>query len=263
MAGWAARIGLGAAPGRAAWSALFASLAALALYSRFQHWAGDGSFGPRYLIPILPLLFVAVAFALEPAGRAWRAVAVGLALIGVVVQIGGVAIYFGAQMREAGDYPYTRALEDPRHMSDSHFNPSFTPIVSHWRMLIRNAGEHLAGRAPRIGVSGAGADASTSRVAATDLDGDRAASTAPGTTGIDSAAPSARAGSETQAHDRRVVVSPEEQRALLHALDFWWLYLGYAGLPRAPVWAALVLLLVLAVFAAGRARESWRAEARG
>ena len=51
-------------------------------------------------------------------------------------QIGGVAIYFGAQMREAGDYPYTLPLGHPRFMSDSHFNPRFSPIAGHWRMLV-------------------------------------------------------------------------------------------------------------------------------
>jgi hypothetical protein len=61
-----------------------------------------------------------------------------------------VGIYFGAQMRDAGDYPYTRALDDPRFMSDSHFNPRFSPIAGHWRMLARNLDEHLHGVRPRL-----------------------------------------------------------------------------------------------------------------
>jgi hypothetical protein len=62
--------------------------------------------------------------------------------------------------------------------------------------------------------------------------------------------------------DPRLGLNPEEQRALLHALDFWWLYLGYAGIPRAPTWAALVLLLALAAAAAARARAALAAETR-
>jgi len=99
----------------------------------------------------------------------------------VFVQIGGVAIYFGAQMREAGDYPYTLPLEHPRFMSDSHFNPRFSPIAGHWRMLARNAGEQLSGQAPRLSV---GSDDGTQR-------------------------------------DARTGLSPAEERALLHALDLW------------------------------------------
>jgi len=126
----------------------------LPLYAGFEHWAGDGSFGPRYLLPLVPLAFVAVAFALEGASRARRRWAWALGMIGLLVQVGGVFIYFGAQMREAGDYPYTLPLEDPHFMSDSHFNPRFTPIAGHWKMLIRNAGEHLRGEMPKL--TGAG-----------------------------------------------------------------------------------------------------------
>jgi hypothetical protein len=206
--------------GRAAsWGILAAWGVGLLLYARFQHWAGDGSFGPRYLIPLLPPAFLAVAFALERVSRARRILAGVLIACGLIVQIGGVSIYFGAQMREAGDYPYTLPLEHPRFMSDSHFNPAFNPITDHWRMLIRNAGEHFAGQAPRLElVNGAGT---------------------------------------------RVGVGEADQARLLHALDFWWLYLTYAGLPAAPVAAAALLLAALAAFAMWRLRAAWRDEIRG
>jgi hypothetical protein len=142
-----------------------------------------------------------------------------LGALGLLVQLGGVAIHFGAQMREAGDYPYTRALNDPRFMSDSHFNPRFTPILGHWRMAARNAREHLEGRAPRL-------------------------------TGEGEA-------------DARVGVGSADQERLLHALDFWWLYMGYAGLPAGPI-ALMALLLAGGVgFAAVRLRAAVEAEARG
>jgi hypothetical protein len=208
----------GSAARRAAWSVLFSWLVGLALYARFQHWAGDGSYGPRYLIPLLPGAFLPVAFALVGARARARTAATILATLGLLVQIGGVAIYFGAQMREAGDYPYTLPLEHPRFMSDSHFNPRFSPIAAHWRMMGRNLSEHLQGRAPRIAAGGT--------------------------------------------RDPRLGVSVEDQKALLHALDFWWLYLGYAGLPRAPVVGVLALLSLLAAVAIARLRSAYRAEAK-
>lgn len=140
----------------ASWGIAAAWIAGLLLYGRFEHWAGDGSFGPRYLIPLLPLAFLPVAFALEQATRARRVAIALLAAAGLFVQIGGVSIYFGAQMREAGDYPYTLPLEHPRFMSDSRFHPAFSPIAGHWRMLIRNAGEHLRGEAPRLDLADPG-----------------------------------------------------------------------------------------------------------
>ena len=62
---------------RVRWGALLAAAAALLLYGRFQHWAGDGSFGPRYLLPVLPCAFLVVgarARARQPHGRRWAAV---------------------------------------------------------------------------------------------------------------------------------------------------------------------------------------------
>lgn len=199
---------------------------ALLLYAAFEHWAGDGSFGPRYLVPAIPLLMLAVAFALTGASRAVRRAAWALGLIGMLVQAGGVFIYFGAQMREAGDYPYTRSLSDPHFMESSHFHPRFTPILGHWRMLVRNAAEHLQGRAPRLAAVRSGTDTAT--VAA--------------------------------AVDPRLVISADDQQALLRGLDVWWLYAQYAGLPAAPLWASLLALLAGTAWAFRRAWRTMKAE---
>jgi hypothetical protein len=140
----------GVTEGRTAVAAVAAFALAVLLYAKFEHWAGDGSFGPRYLVPLLPLLFVPAAFALEAGGALMRALATLLAIAGFAVNLGGVGIYFGAEMREVGDYPYTRALNDPQFMHESHFVPGHSPILGHWRMLIRNTREHLTHRAPRL-----------------------------------------------------------------------------------------------------------------
>ncbi len=205
-------------PARAALGVLAAWSVALPLFGTFEHWAGDGSYGPRYLIPVLAPGLLAVAFALTGASRARRRVAWALAAAGVLVQVGGVSIYFGAQMREAGDYPYTRPLSDPHFMSESHFHPAFSPILGHWRMLARNAEAHLNGDLPRLGAGGA--------------------------------------------PDPRLGIGAEDQREMLRALDFWWSYARYAGLPGGPVLALLALLLAGLGAAAFRARAAFRAEAR-
>ena len=140
---------------RAGWAIVAAWAVALLVYGRFQHWGGDGSWGPRYLVPLLPLAALPVAFALDSASRFRRRLAWTLGALGLAVTLGGVGIYFGAQMREAGDYPYTLPLEDPHFMEASHWDPRFTPIAGHWRMLARNVREHLAGESPVLGESGA------------------------------------------------------------------------------------------------------------
>jgi hypothetical protein len=130
------------------------------LYASFEHWAGDGSWGPRYLVPLIPLGIAALAVRLAERERGriklWWATVIVLGLMGIAVQKGGVFVSIGAQMREAGDYPYERALNDPRFMSESHWNPYFSPIIGHWKMLARNLDEHRRGEWPRVQVSSGG-----------------------------------------------------------------------------------------------------------
>jgi len=194
---------------RAGWAIVAAWAVALLVYGRFQHWGGDGSWGPRYLVPVLPLGAIAVGFALDGASKLRKRVAWALALAGLVVTLGGVGIYFGAQMREAGDYPYTLALDDPHFMEASHWNPRFSPIAGHWRMLSRNVQEHLRGEAPVLGRNGA--------------------------------------------VDARTGITQEEAQALLQAIDVWWLYAGYAGIPRLPLGLAALALLGGSIWAWTRA----------
>jgi len=202
----------------AARAALAACAIALLEFGTFQHWAGDGSWGPRFLVPVLPLAFLAVAFALEGASRARRRLAWALGLLGLVVTLGGVGIHFGAEMREVGDYPYTRALDDPHFMEASHFNPRFSPIALHWRMLARNVAGHLRGEAPRLGHAGAA--------------------------------------------DPRLGISAADQQALLGAIDVWWLYARYAGLPGVPLAIAALALLAATIAAAAAALRAAAAESR-
>src|SRR5262249_35704658 len=176
---------------RAGWAIALAWAVGVGIYGRFEHWGGDGSWGPRYLTPLLPLGAVAVAFALDVGSTwvrwSWRV----LAPLGLLVTLGGGGLYFGAGMREGGAYPYTVPLSGPRFMHASHWEPRQSPILVSWRMLSRNVGEHLRGQAPVIGRR-------------TDV-------------------------------DPRTGISNEESGVLTHTIDVWWLYAGYAGLPKAPL----------------------------
>jgi hypothetical protein len=204
----------GEAARRAGWAIVAAWSVALLVYGRFQHWGGDGSWGPRYLVPVLPLAAIAVGFAVDGVSRARRRLAWGLSVAGLLVTLAGVGIYFGAEMREAGDYPYTLALDDPHFMEASHWNPRFSPIAGHWRMLARNVGEHVRGAAPVL--------------------------------------------MEKGAVDPRTGITHEEEQALLHAIDVWWLYAGYAGIPKLPLALAALALLAGSLWAWGRAWNAVR-----
>jgi hypothetical protein len=122
-------------------------------HARFASWAGEGSWGPRYLVPFLPFLLLPAA-ELWQSGRRWRRRAFAFALaIGLAIQVGGTAIYFGSYMREIGEYPYERPFSDPLFMVRSHFVPNYTPVIGHWRLLWRNARLLVDPAArPRIGI---------------------------------------------------------------------------------------------------------------
>lgn len=206
----------GAPARRAALASIALWCVALVEFGTFEHWAGDGSWGPRYLVPLLPAAFLAVAFALESATRVRRRIAWALALAGFVVTLGGVGVYYGAEMRVVGDYPYALALEDPRFMEASHFNPRFSPIGMHWRMLASDVRAHLAGEMPSIGAGGA--------------------------------------------VDPRLGVSAADQQGLVRAIDVWWLYARYAGVPGLPLSLAALVLLAGAIAAGAAARRSAASE---
>ena len=66
----------------------------VAFYAQLGNWMGGRSYGPRYLVPFLPLTVVALGFAFDAAGTgAWRRLAAVCAL-SVAVQLPGVLVDF-------------------------------------------------------------------------------------------------------------------------------------------------------------------------
>ena len=226
------------------------------LYAGFEHWAGDGSWGPRYLVPLLPVLVAAVAARLarraEPRRRLWWAAVAALGLAGAAVQAGGVAVYFGSQMREAGDYPYRLPLDHPRFLSESHWNPYYSPIAAHWRMAARNADEHRRGRAPRLRLGAAAATEAGPAAGADTVAGAKAAAAA---TAADSARTAIAPPARPAAPLARLGIDEAQARALTHGFDLWPAYAIYVGLPAALVLAVWIWLLVAG---AGCLAAAWR-----
>lgn len=122
----------------------------LLFYSTFMAWGGDGSWGPRYLLLLLPFVILPAGFLLETGGAAVRRTAGVLMVTGTLIQLGGTTIYAGTYLREMGEFPYTRSFDDPEFLYRTHFIPNYSPIVGHWRMALRNIGRHLKGEIPEL-----------------------------------------------------------------------------------------------------------------
>jgi hypothetical protein len=65
-------------------------LAYLALYGSLSNWMGGRSYGPRYLVPLLPALVLPLVFWMP--GRRARRAALAIAIVSVAVQLPGVLV---------------------------------------------------------------------------------------------------------------------------------------------------------------------------
>jgi hypothetical protein len=114
-------------------------LVTLLVHAKFRIWHGGFCWGPRYMVPLTPvLLLLALPWLAEALGRGrvWlRRTALGALLgAGVAVQLLGGAFYWDHYMRilvaiknQTGMYRWS---ED--HVVHGYFVPEFSPIRGHW-----------------------------------------------------------------------------------------------------------------------------------
>lgn len=114
------------------------------LYSKWWAWHGDWAWGPRFLVPIIPLLVLPLVFLLENF-KNWKlaAKAAFLFLIGIsfYVQILGSTVSFYEYIMVSRhqvkyDPYYMPGREDMRDdQIATHFIPDFSPIAGHAWLL--------------------------------------------------------------------------------------------------------------------------------
>ena len=75
---------------------LFASVSVslLVLYGSLRYWDGLRSYGPRYLVPLLPILSVPLVWWLEPGTNWWRRTLLWMVALSTIVQLPGVLVDF-------------------------------------------------------------------------------------------------------------------------------------------------------------------------
>ncbi len=110
----------------------------LLLIAMMHQWDGGESYGPRYLVPILPFVTLPVARWLRPgAGRRARAAVLAVGVAGIAVQIPGVLVDFNkAQLAFARSRPdYSIAL--------TRYTWEGAPLVLNARMAATSVPENL------------------------------------------------------------------------------------------------------------------------
>jgi hypothetical protein len=118
-------------------------------------WHGDPAWGPRRLVPLVPLVAEPIALWLDAAWATLRlrlqALAIGLALAGVGVQLLGAAFAPAAYLRVATAVRNQSGapvwFTDPP--SHAHFIPQFSPIAGHaWLLSHHLRGDKALGADP-------------------------------------------------------------------------------------------------------------------
>ena len=116
------------------------------LYAFSQGWHGAWTYGPRYLLPLVPYLWVGVALGLEPVTKTRRGgiFAGALFLLGFLTALPGVLVdqmtYHDLAIRAAPQkWPVSRQedwnLKDEVRFVMIHWSGSFAEPWAHWRIL--------------------------------------------------------------------------------------------------------------------------------
>ena len=101
----------------------------LLFYSSYEHWAGGWAWGPRFLLPIVPLLTIPVAHLLE--SRRGLLVATAFCLLGLGVQILGT-------VENVSYVTWAHWMPGGQWNENFLFDPRISPVPTHLKDLLRN-----------------------------------------------------------------------------------------------------------------------------
>jgi Dolichyl-phosphate-mannose-protein mannosyltransferase len=112
---------------------LFLVVCYLLFYGKVELWHGMWAFGPRYLVPLVPLLLLPLATWLENVGWRGRLAVIPLAAIGAWVQLVHVAVNFWS-------VAVHEKYVDFQPPYGFLFIPELSPVLAHSRALLAGDG---------------------------------------------------------------------------------------------------------------------------
>jgi hypothetical protein len=122
------------APG-AAWLVVgIGGVAVLAHANTLVVWLGGWAWGPRFLVPIIPLLMLPLGALLDGAGRAVQTSAWGLGLLGALIQAPGVLLDAGVYITHLRDTVAAGCIWRAEDLYKWH--PRYSPIIGQWARLL-------------------------------------------------------------------------------------------------------------------------------
>ncbi len=131
------------------WLIIFISLPVVAVFAMWNQWHGDYSWGPRFLVPLIPLLVLPLGNLLAPPpGESLNKVVVAavaaLAAVSIFVQALGVVVNYNEYlliMKTQVPYDMYYDSGNPGRIDkrddllNPHYVPEFSPLAGHWWLL--------------------------------------------------------------------------------------------------------------------------------
>ncbi len=129
-------------------------VAHLIFYATNRFWHGDGSWGPRYLMPTLPFALLPIAALVEDAWAvrqyAMRAAVIGLAVLGLSGQLFGAAVNFDTYI----NLTYNQRANDTAAGDDyRYYTVAGSPLLGHARLLATRLGQWQANPPASLGLT--------------------------------------------------------------------------------------------------------------
>lgn len=110
------------------WLIVAVTVYILIVYSGWWAWHGGWCWGPRFLVPIIPLLLIPGFMAVARGGKWLAGLAIALAAAGFIVQLGAILINYTA----AYDYWIKLGVLDWAEKDIQ----MFSPITTHWKAVM-------------------------------------------------------------------------------------------------------------------------------
>jgi hypothetical protein len=109
----------------------------LLVHSIYNHWHGGGAWGPRLILPIVPLLILpAAAWFQHPPRRAWAQLALAVLLAaGMIIQLPAVLVHPARTLQAL----YDRSASPTEYTLRLLYRPADSPLVGQWRSLLEVA----------------------------------------------------------------------------------------------------------------------------
>jgi hypothetical protein len=112
------------------------AVAVLAHTNTLVVWLGGWAWGPRFLIPALPVLILPLGALLDGAGARLRAVVWLLGLMGLAIQIPAVLLDKGVYIRYLQNAAFGRQVCIWRVEDLYKWHPEYSPLIGQWQRLL-------------------------------------------------------------------------------------------------------------------------------